>query len=127
MTTQDVRNVPEVVIIVVGAFALARLDRGLRGHRAVLASRPGGPLAPRRAARRKAFRSGPAAVSGLGPLVWLPRFTRRRRSGPDTTNSSAENPATAIPDHTFGENTNPVAKSPIATPIFQNISIAPVR
>src|ERR1700689_1541433 len=60
---------------------------------------------------------GPAgAAGGWAALAWLPRFSRRRRSGPDTTNSSAENPATAIPDHTFGENTKPVAKTPIATP-----------
>ena len=32
-----------------------------------------------------------------------------------------------MPAHFIGENTNAVAKSPIALPIFQNISIDPVR
>jgi hypothetical protein len=59
-------------------------------------------------------------------LSWS-RSTARLRSGPDTTNSTTARPASAIPDHTFGENTKPLAKSPIATPIFQNISIEPVR
>ena len=59
--------------------------------------------------------------------VSWPLPTLRLRSGPDTTNSTTARPASAIPDQTRGENAKPLAKSPIATPIFQNISIEPVR
>src|SRR6202035_2607913 len=75
--------------------------------------------------------SRPVVVDVLAALVptacWSPRLPRRLRSGPDTTNSSAASPATAMPDHTSVENTKPFAKSAIATPIFQNILIEPVR
>ena len=46
---------------------------------------------------------------------------------PETTKVTIASPVTATPAHFSGENTNEEAKSPMATPIFQIISIAPVR
>ncbi len=123
MAAQDVRDVAQVVVIVAGVLALAALGRR-RGRRR--GGRAGGQLAPSpaRAGGQRAPRAGPALG---GWLILALLDTARRRSGPDTTNSTTASPATAIPDHTRGEKAKPFAKSPMATPIFQNISIEPVR
>src|SRR5215469_3387446 len=55
------------------------------------------------------------------------RAALRRCRPPVEMNSTAAAPATAMPAHFTGENTNAEAKFPIAVPIFQNISIDPVR
>ena len=78
---------------------------------------PGWPAAPGSAPATGRVVSASAAV--------LRR--RRRLAGPDTTNRTAASAATPTPDQTFGESTNEAAKSPMAVPIFQNISMEPVR
>ncbi len=51
----------------------------------------------------------------------------RPRIMPETTKATSASPVTATPAHFSGEKTNDAAKSPMAVPIFQSISIAPVR
>src|ERR1700744_3250601 len=66
-----------------------------------------------------------AAVSSAAPA--LRRRRRRRLSGLEITNRTAARAATPTPDQTLGDSTRCAAKLPIAVPIFQNISMEPVR
>src|SRR6266516_2632305 len=51
----------------------------------------------------------------------------RRRSAPETTNSTAARPASATPAQTFGENTNPSDQCDTAVPSFHSSPAIPVR
>ena len=101
MPSQDVGDVTEIVVGR-GGLALGRLER-LAG-RGVHGGLPGWPWVAAPALR-----------------------ARPRRSPAETTNSTAEAPATITPDHTLGEKMNDEAKLLMATPICHSILIAPVR
>ena len=101
-------------------------------------SSPVAAVAPERAAMACPLRAAgtvpplPVLLSPLPspllPSLDLPSLAGRvRRSIPETTKATSATTVTTTPAHFSGEKMNDVPKSPIATPIFQIISIAPVR
>ena len=116
-----------VLLVVSGPMRRRRVSQGKDARAAEpAAGRAGAVAAGPRPAGAGSWASARVPLDSAACLSW-PRPTPRRRIGRDTTNSTTARPASAIPAHTFGENTKPLAKSPTATPIFQNISIEPVR
>ena len=119
MPAQDVLHPGHIVIVVQGALPG---PRGLGGQFLAPRALPGRRVAGATGCPARAARSG---WSSTAPRALRARF--RRRPPAETTNSTAASAATPTPDHTFIENTKEVAKVPIAVPIFQNISMEPVR